>query len=198
MQNKRVQGTLHKVSGPLTRDVRNMKTNILILLLASLFFSGCMTTQRYARFDAADLSTREYFGIMRLVRAKPTTGTPNIGGYAHWNSPTLGEANGFLVSIIDQQNRSRRPTLSNVTAEFGPVSQPPAILRILGSNDDQGMLLLLKESVPLNQKDLYRLRLEFTDTGTRYVFTCVGQIKETVERELLPPFPNAGFSRAMK
>ena len=157
-----------------------------------------MATQRYARFDAADISTREYFGTMRLVRAKPTTGTTNIGGYTYWNSPTLGEANGFLVSIIDQQNRSHRPDLSNVTAEFGPMAQPPAILRILGSNDDQGMLLLLKEGVALNQKDLYRLRLEFTDTGTRYVFTCVGHIKESVERELLPPLPNAGFSKAMK
>ena len=175
-----------------------MKTNIVILLLASLFLSGCMATQRYARFDAAHLSTREFFGTVRLIRAKPTTGATNIGGYAYWNSPTLGEANGFLVSLIDQQNRSRRPALSNVTAEFGSLGQPPAQLRILGSNDEQGMVLLLKEDVALNEKEIYRLRLEFTDTGTRYVFTCVGQIKETVEREFLPPHPNAGFSKAMK
>ena len=165
-----------------------MKTNIWILLLATMFFSGCMATQRYACFEAADLSTREYFGTVRLIRAKPTTGDANIGGYAYWNSPALGEANGFLVSFIDRPNRSRRPILSQVTAEFGPRAQPPAQLRILGTNDEQGMLLLLAADAALNPKDLYRLRLEFTDTGTRHVFTCVGRIKETIEREFPPRF----------
>lgn len=175
-----------------------MKKQLTVLFIATLATAGCMSTRRWAKFRATSISTREFFGDLRLARIKPTTGTTGIGGYAYWTNPSLAEANGFRFSVVRHEDRSHHPTFTNIMAEFGPSGQTPSRLRVVGTNDESGILLLFDQPITLNERDLYRLRLEFTAAKTRYVFTSVGPITETVEREFyLIPLPNAGFSRAM-
>jgi hypothetical protein len=78
------------------------------------------------------------------------------------------------------------------------LGKTPSHLQIVGTNDELGILLLFDESITLTERETYRLRLEFTEAESKYVFTSFGTITENVEREFyIIPLPNSGFSRAM-
>ena len=187
-----------RILGPLDLRVRNMKKLLTILLFSTLVSTGCMSVTRWPKFSAANVSTEDFFGSLRLVRISPTTGTIGIEGYMHEIRTSLRKANGFHLKVVQRNNRSHHPTLKNIKAEFGPIDHSPSQLRIIGANDIHGILLLFDEEIPLNDGDIYRLRIEFTNDDKHYIFTSVGPITENVEREFyLLPLPNSGFSRAM-
>jgi hypothetical protein len=167
------------------------------ICVGALVLVGCVSATHTVRFSGAELPNDEFFGDLRVVRARASSGSTSNAGYEYWWDTDLESANAIHFRLVLQHDRSSVPALEHVVAHFGPLGQPPAEMTAIGTNGSWGVLLLLPESGKLRNKEQYGLRLAFDSGGKHYQYELIGKIEEHVTREI-GLLPNQGFSKAMQ
>ena len=114
VQNKRVQGTLHKVSGPLTRDIgpRSMthRNYSLILLVFICIWSGCRTNMH---------NSPHYIPYEWPTPQPATLRTNQIQDIAL----TIAKAHGYDLALYAQPKIYYQPVPGKWSAFFGGITE---------------------------------------------------------------------------
>ena len=128
--NNRVQGTLHKVSGPLTRDVlhKKMKNAIILIAfvatLAASNISMAEATDKGGVIVSGELSSLKLAKIKSIVVFPPNAMTledlfRDLGGFTVWSfHVTIIKKDGtrvfFIIPKYDKDLETRKMSLDEI------------------------------------------------------------------------------------
>ena len=107
MPNKGVQGTLHKVSGPLTPDVgqRKMKCRFFTVVVIALLLSGCAPTLiRYKHVVVTESATVKV--LERSSESNDSQGKPLSGQIIGLPTKSVLTGSNYIVTIFTPVNSS--------------------------------------------------------------------------------------------
>ena len=123
-QNKRVQGTLHKVSGPLTRDVgsKKMKRQILWAMLLASICAGCATS-RLSLTEIPITSITIYPGDTKMTEPREIKGKELEAILANSIHQDTSHGNWLELPLTIQQGKDSHKGWLRVTSTFIPVAE---------------------------------------------------------------------------
>ena len=163
--NKRLQGTLHKVSGPLTRDVRSkniMRTSPAILLGCAVLLLGCSNADNPNAIEIAN------YGVVGATFTPAALTAEQIAACQAIRTNRLAEGLN-TASCVWKALNEKDPNRTKETWKIRGVYRP----RFTMTSSDLTLLLGLPDGYETNELGHTELIYNFVDTRLSFVFNDV-------------------------